>query len=123
MEGPEGWAKDKSVWRFKIGKDQDYTSYHIAIFFLALPLMIIVLPLMAAGFSWRLFYLLLGSYIFGTTLEDFFWFVFNPDRPFRSWNPNDTKWYPWFKLGRFSIPVAYVYRAIVCVIIYYLLIH
>lgn len=122
LEGEEGWAKDRSVWRFKIYKDFDYTSYHIAIYFIALPLLIIALPLLASGFSWRLFWILYDSYLLGTMFEDFMWFVFNPRRSLSRWNPRETTWYPWLQIKKFYLPWSYVYKPIMAAIIYYYLI-
>jgi len=111
LEGEEGWAKDRKCWRFKISRHHDYTSYHIITYFVVFPLAIIILPQLLAGFSWSLAWLLFGSYLIGTILEDFMWFVLNPARPFSKWNPIDVPWYPWMKIGKISVPVAYVIKA------------
>jgi len=117
LEGDEGWAKDKKVWRFKIGWGYDYTSYHIVAYYVLFPILIIVLPLAIAGFSWSFFWFLLSSYLLGTIIEDFLWFVFNPKRPLRMWNPKETKWYPWVKYGKVALPVSYVVKFILAIII------
>lgn len=117
LEGPEGWAKDRKVWRFKIHQRYDYTSYHLVTYYLLFPIIVIGLPLAVAGFSMSLLWLLLASYLIGTILEDFFWFVFNPERPFSKWNPTDTTWYPWFKFGRFYTPVSYIVKFLAGVLI------
>lgn len=117
LEGDEGWARDKKVWRFKIGWGYDYTSYHIVTYYFLFPLLVILLPLSIAGFSWSFFWFLLASYLLGTIIEDFLWFVFNPKRPFRSWNPDQTKWYPWVKFGRVALPVSYVIKLIAAILI------
>lgn len=117
LEGYEGWAKDRKVWRFKISKNHDYTSYHLVTYYLLFPLILILLPLVIAGFSWPLLWLLVASYMIGTIFEDFMWFVFNPERPFSKWNPKDTTWYPWLIVKRFSLPVSYVVKFILGVLI------
>ena len=122
LEGKEGWAKDRKCWRFKISKNHDYTSYHLITYYFVFPLAIIILPQVLAGFSWNLTWLLFGSYLTGTILEDFMWFVFNPERPFSKWNPVDTYWYPWIRISRISIPLAYLVKLIAAILIFTLLI-
>ena len=116
LEGYEGWAKDRKVWRFKVSKNHDYTSYHLVTYYILFPLVIIALPLLVAGFSWQLFWLLLASYLIGSIFEDFMWFVFNPERPFKKWNPKDTTWYPWLVIKRFALPVSYVVKFVIGVL-------
>lgn len=117
LEGEEGWAKDKIVWRFKILKNHDYTSYHLITYFIVFPFIIILLPLIISGFSAHLFWLLFASYLIGTIVEDFMWFVFNPCRPFSKWNPLETTWYPWIKYKKFAIPVSYFVKAVAGILI------
>lgn len=116
LEGYEGWAKDRKVWRFKVSKNHDYTSYHLVTYYILFPLVIIALPLLVAGFSWQLFWLLLASYLIGSIFEDFMWFVFNPERPLKKWNPKDTTWYPWLVIKRFALPVSYVVKFVIGVL-------
>ena len=116
LEGYEGWAKDRKVWRFKVSRNHDYTSYHLVTYYILFPLVIIALPLLVAGFSWQLFWLLLASYLIGIIFEDFMWFVFNPERPFNKWNPKDTTWYPWLVIKRFALPVSYVVKFVIGVL-------
>lgn len=110
LEGEEGWARDKKCWRFRINKNYDYTSYHLITYYILFPILIIFLPLSIVGFQSHLFWLLLASYLIGTIFEDFMWFVFNPVRPFAKWNPEETTWYPWVKIGKFASPLSYVVK-------------
>ncbi len=107
LEGEEGWARDKKCWRFRYHKNYDYTSYHVITYYILFPILIILLPIAVAGFSFQLLWLLLSAYLIGSILEDFMWFVFNPVRSFASWNPKDTTWYPWIKIGKFATPLSY----------------
>lgn len=116
LEGYEGWAKDRKVWRFKVSINHDYTSYHLVTYYILFPLVIIALPLLVAGFSWQLFWLLLASYLIGSIFEYFMWFVFNSERPFKKWNPKDTTWYPWLVIKRFALPVSYVVKSVIGVL-------
>ena len=117
MEGDTGWKWNPKWWRINLPSGYTYTAYHIWAFWIFAPLVFIVLPLVAAGFSLRLFWLLLSAYLFGSILEDFMWFVVNPSYPFAKWNPRDTKWYPWITLGRFSLPMSYVIKFVITLFI------
>lgn len=123
LEGPEGWARDKKVWRFKIGKNHDYTSYHVVTYYILFPILLFILPFVLVGFSWHLAWVLLASYLIGTIIEDFMWFVFNPCRPFYKWNHVDTTWYPWIKIGKFSLPASYVLKGTVAFLIFIYLVY
>ena len=120
MEGDTGWTWNPAWWRFKLFGPYTYTAYHIWAFWIFAPIVFIVLPIVVAGFSWRLFWLLTGSYMFGSILEDFFWFVVNPLYPFSKWNPRETKWYPWIRMGTWSLPAAYVAKATISISMLYL---
>ncbi|PJC80088.1 hypothetical protein CO009_02780 [Candidatus Shapirobacteria bacterium CG_4_8_14_3_um_filter_35_11] len=118
MEGDTGWTWNPKWWRIKLPKGYTYTAYHIWAFWIFAPIVFIVLPLISAGFSWRLFWLLTGSYLFGSVIEDFTWFVVNPCYPFSKWNPRDTLWYPWFTIGKFSLPLSYIAKLAISLIIF-----
>lgn len=118
LEGEEGWARNKKVWRFKISRNHDYTSYHVVTYYILFPILLFVLPSILVGFSWRLTWILLISYLIGTILEDFMWFVFNPYRPFYKWNHVDTTWYPWIKVGRFALPLSYVTKLFLAAVVF-----
>ena len=104
LEGKQGWTWNPAWWRIKLPGGYYYTAYHVWAFWIFGPLVIIILPQVVAGFSSRLTLVLLFSYLVGTILEDFLWFVVNPVYSFKKWNPKDTIWYPWLRLGNFSIP-------------------
>lgn len=110
LEGEEGWARDKKCWRFRTIKNYDYTSYHLVTYYILFPILIIFLPLAVSGFDSKLFWLLVASYLIGSILEDFMWFVFNPVRSFSTWNHKDTTWYPWVKIGKFATPWSYLIK-------------
>jgi len=117
MEGDSGWKWNPKWWRIYLPGGYTYTAYHIWAFWIFAPLVIIVLPLLVAGFSWRLLWLLVAALLFGSIIEDFMWFVVNPCYPFSKWNPRETKWYPWLKIGKFALPLSYVVKAILTIII------
>src|SRR3990167_1073944 len=110
QEGKEGWKWNPKWWRIRLPAGYWYTAYHIFIFFITLPLLVFGIPLILVGWDTHLFLILLVSYLVGTTLEDFTWFLVNRDYPFSKWNPKDTRWYPWVALGRLSLPLSYVIK-------------
>jgi len=117
MEGDTGWKWNPKWWRINLPRGYTYTAYHVWAFLIFAPIVFIILPLIVAGFSWRFFWLLLAAVLLGTTLEDFMWFVVNPSYPLSKWNPNETKWYPWFKLGRLHLPISYIVKIVLATLI------
>lgn len=118
LEGKDAWARNRKVWRFKIGGRYDYTSYHLVAYYLLFPLLIIALPLVISGFNWSLFWFLLGAYLIGTIIQDFFWFIFNPEWSLKQWNPNDVDWYLWIAIGKFHVPVSYAVKFCIAILIF-----
>lgn len=94
MEGKEGWKWNPAWWRIKLPNGYTYNAYHIFAFILFFPLVLIVLPLVVAGWNPHLFLVLVFSYVVGGRVEDFTWFVVNPLHPLSKWNPQETRWYP-----------------------------
>lgn len=119
MEGAGGWKWNPAWWRIKLPGGYTYTAYHFFTFVGFLPLLIIVFPLVIVGWDTHLFRVLLFSYIIGTRVEDFMWFVINPLFPLRKWNPKETTWYPWVTIGKFSIPLSYLINFSVAAFLFY----
>ncbi|MEI6222982.1 MAG: hypothetical protein WCP97_09555 [bacterium] len=110
QSGQDGYSVSEDWWR--IGQDSKYTysSYHIWMYWLLLPLLIIALPIAVADFSWRLLWLLIMSYIIGTVVEDFLWYIANPKVTLKRFNPRETYWQKWFVLGPIAIPWHYIIK-------------
>ena len=121
VEGRNAWDKNKYGWKIRFAKNLSLTRYHFWLFVIYLPLILIALPLAAAGFSWRLFGILLSAYWFGMVIEDFFWFVVNTEITFKeAWNPKFASYYPWIIIGKFRIPSLYVVGTVLAVITWFL---
>ncbi len=121
VEGKNAWAKNKYGWKLQILKNVSLTRYHFWLFFIQLPLLIIVLPLVIAGFSWQLLGILLSAYLSGIVIEDFFWFVVNTEISFKeSWNPEFAFYYPWIVIGKFKIPIGYVIGILLAIITWFI---
>ena len=109
VEGLNAWDRNKYGWKWRIRHNISITRYHFWLFFVYLPLIIILLPMVVAGFSLKLFGILLSAYLSGMVIEDFFWFIVNTEIKFKeSWNPKFASYYPWLVLGKFRIPVIYI---------------
>ncbi|OGG13813.1 hypothetical protein A2875_00950 [Candidatus Gottesmanbacteria bacterium RIFCSPHIGHO2_01_FULL_46_14] len=119
MEGKNGWTWNPAWWRIKLPNGYTYTAYHVYAYYLTFPLLVFGLPLLLVGWNTHLMLVLSFSYIIGTGVEDFTWFVVNPLYPFGKWNPRQTRWYPWVSIGRFSLPLSYVARGIFCAALFF----
>ena len=115
MEGKDGWKWNPKWWRINLPGGYTYTAYHFFIYFGMFPILLIFLPLLIAGWDRHLFLVLLFSYVVGSRVEDFTWFVVNPLHPLSKWNPQETRWYPWITVGKLSIPLSYTFNFIVAV--------
>lgn len=115
VEGRNAFDKGKVGFKIRIGKFV-ITGYHFFLFFITFPLLL-SLPLVICGFSWRLFGILLSAYISGTIIEDFFWFVVNPMVKFSEWNPEFVDYYPWIKIGKLRFPLFYILGLIASTVI------
>lgn len=109
VEGRNAWDKNKYGWKLQLAKNLSLTRYHFWLFVIYLPLILIFLPLLIAGFSVKLFGILLSAYFSGMVIEDFFWFIVNTEVSFKeAWNPIFASYYPWIIIGRFRIPLFYI---------------
>jgi hypothetical protein len=106
VEGRNPWDQRKVGWKIKFGK-YVLTGYHFFLFIVMLPLLL-TLPLVIYGWDWRVFGIILSAYMSGTVIEDFTWFLANPTvRVKNDFNPKFAGYYPWLKIGKFQIPLAY----------------
>jgi len=120
VEGRNAWDKNKYGWKIRFAKNLSLTRYHFWLFVVYLPLILIILPLVIAGFSWKLFGILLSAYWSGMVVEDFFWFVVNTEIRFKdSWNPRFASYYPWIVIGKFRIPALYIIGIILSIITWF----
>jgi|SRR3989338_2886838 len=119
VEGRNAWDRKKYGWKWQILKNLSLTRYHFWLFFVYLPILIVLLPMVVAGFSLKLFGILLSAYLAGTVIEDFFWFVVNTEISFKeAWNPKFASYYPWLVIGKFRIPVLYLVGIGLSVLVY-----
>lgn len=97
IEGKDGWAANLPTWRIgkgwvlKFTGGRPLTGYHIAM--TAFILGLIHLPLFFTPWSWQMELLLLGFYIGMILIEDFFWFVLNPNYGIKNYKKERIWWH------------------------------
>jgi hypothetical protein len=98
IEGKDGFAAKLPCWRLEKGRlmrltgGRPITGYHV---FMVLFLIALVhLPLFFVTWSWRLEGLLIGFFIGMLLLEDFLWFVINPNYGIKSFRRGKIWWHP-----------------------------
>lgn len=115
IERDKGWAKNAGGWRINL-KIRELTAYHFWAWLVMIP-MFLMLPLFIFGWNKSVFWLLISAYFLGTVLEDFLWFIVNPDFPFKNFNPKNVPWHKWIKIGKFAIPDFYIPYIIIAILI------
>ena len=121
VERRNAWDKGKAGWQIKIGSDFRFTAYHFWLFFVMWPL-ILLLPLVVKGWDIKLFGVLVSAYFSGLVIEDFFWYVVNPDVKFKEFFTSFSDYYFWIKIkGKKIIPVGYALGFIIAAVSWYFL--
>lgn len=115
VERGQGWARSAGGWRINLWV-RELTAYHFWAWLVMIP-MFLMLPLVIFGWNTSIFWLLVSACIMGTVLEDFLWFVVNPDFPFKDFNPKKVTWYKWLKLGKLAIPDFYIPYIVIAILI------
>jgi hypothetical protein len=114
VEGDNPWDKRKLGWKIKFGPKYCLPAYHFFLFVVMWPT-ILLLPLVISGWNTKLFGILVSAYSTGMVIEDFLWFVVNPAVGVRKFNSEYATYYPWTKIGKFSLPTFYFIAAIIAV--------
>jgi hypothetical protein len=118
IEGKNAWDKKKYGWKIKFGWYK-LTRYHFYLFYISIPIMLTVIPLVVSGWSLSLFGTLLSATISGFVIEDFVWFVSNTEISFKkSFNSKFANYYPWINIGKTEIPLLYIVGTIIAGIIF-----
>lgn len=120
IEGKDGWAANLPGWRLEKGwfvklmGGRPITGYHL---FMTLFLIGMVhLPLFFAPWGWRLEFLLFGFYLGMVLLEDFMWFVFNPNYGIKSFRKGKIWWHrKWWG----PVPSFYCILLIIVIVLIY----
>jgi len=120
VEGRNPRNKRKLGWEIKLGKYFVLPSYHFFVFFVMWPLLL-SLPLVIYGWNTRLFGILFSAYISGTLVEDFGWFVVNPEVKLKEFWTDFSDYYPWLKIkGKKIVPLGYIVGILISLLSWYL---
>lgn len=120
VEGRYGWAVRSYGRKVKFGK-RVLTAYHFWAWIIMIP-MFLILPLIIYGFNLKIFGILLASYFLGAVVEDFAWFIVNPEVKIKEFNPRFAKWHNWWNIFGFKIPDFYIIYPIIALIIWLLIV-
>lgn len=120
VEGKNCWDRRKLGWKLRLPGGYVLPAYHFYLFVVMFPLLL-SLPLVINGWNTVVFGVLISAYLTGTIIEDFMWFVVNPECSLKNFNPEWVDYYPWFRLGKVSIPVGYVVSLLISVLSWYFL--
>lgn len=98
IEGKDGWAKNLPTWRIK-NKLTDFflnksplTGYHLWLF--TMIIFLLHFPFFM-GVSWNVnIELVISAFFFlFLIIEDFLWFIINPDFGIKKFNPKNISWH------------------------------
>lgn len=120
IEGKNGWAKDLPTWRIKLkifdilpGFQKPLTGYHI--YFFSSVFFIMHIPFLFMRWDIYTEIILLSAYMLIAKLEDFLWFVFNPNYGIKKFKKEFIPWHPdWFG----PVPSQYLYSFIIWIILF-----
>lgn len=114
IEGKYGGG-GKNARFFKLGPLK-VRRYHFYFQYLAISVFLL-LPILAAGFSWHLFGILASGAFIGGIFQDFLWFVVNPHYGIKKFNSKDAYWLRWIKFGKIELPYFYLTHPILAIAI------
>lgn len=120
-EGVNAWDRGKFGWSIHLIGGYNLPAYEFFIFVVMCPLFL-SLPLIVKGWSKKLFGVLVSAYFSGMLIEDYLWFVVNPQVNLSQFNSTFASYYPWIKFGGLDImPAGYLACLIVAFVSWYFL--
>lgn len=120
VEGRNPWDKRKLGWKLSY-RGFTLPAYHFYLFFVTYPLLL-TLPFVIFGWDSRLFGVVVSAYLSGLVIEDFGWFIVNPEVELREFHTPFSDYYPWFKIGTQKIvPWGYILGPIAALVSWYFL--
>lgn len=118
VEGRNPWDQRKLGWKLKLGNNYTLPAYHFWLFVVMWPAML-MLPMVITGWNWRLAGILTSAYLSGAVLEDFLWYVVNPEVKLSEFGPKFVTYHPWAKIGKLDLPISYVVLLGVSILVWY----
>jgi hypothetical protein len=110
VEGPSGGL---------FGRNKVYgLSGDVYLFLFVIPLFLLI-SLIVRGFDSLLIGTLTAGAFVGGILQDFFWFVINPNFGIWKFNSEYATWLTWSNFGFFEIPTFYAIYGILAVVMWF----
>lgn len=119
VEGRNAWDRGKYGWKIHLGH-YTLTGYHLFLFGVMWPLLL-TLPFIMFGWDTKLFGIVLSAWFSGLVIEDFMWYVVNPEVKLSELNTDFANYYPRVKIGNIRIPVFYFIGIAIALISWYCL--
>jgi hypothetical protein len=117
-EGREAWGMGKFGFKTKVF-GFEISGYHIFLFLVTWPLLLI-LPFAIFGWNSYYFGVVMSAFFSGLIVEDFFWYIVNPEvRVYEFWM-DFSNYYPWLKIkGRKIVPIGYLIWLVLALVFWY----
>jgi hypothetical protein len=120
VEGRNAWDKRKLGWKLTIGR-YCLPAYHFWLFWIMYPILL-SLPLVIYGWDFKLFGILISAYASGMVIQDFMWYVVNPEVKISEFWTSFSDYFPFLKIGgRKIVPWGYIAGIIVAVLSWWFL--
>ena len=119
IEGKNGWAGKLPTWRRKnrfirwILGNKEFTGYHFYLWLFIFSLLHITLIFLEWSLKKEL--ILISFYILLLRLEDFFWFVLNPDYGIKKFK---KEFIPWHSSWIGPLPVSYYLSFLIWIVLF-----
>jgi hypothetical protein len=82
----------------------------------------LTLPFITYGWNTRIFGIIASAYFSGIILEDFLWFVVNPDVKMKEFWTKFTDYYPWIKIrDKKILPLSYILGILIAILFWWFL--
>jgi hypothetical protein len=121
VEGRNPWDKRKLGWKLRLSKNFVLPAYHFYLFWVMFPLLL-TLPFITYGWNTRIFGIIASAYFSGIVLEDFLWFVVNPDVKMKEFWTKFTDYYPWIKIrDKKILPLSYILGILIAILFWWFL--
>lgn len=99
IEGKNGWAAALPTWRYKVYVkylwEREITGYHVFL----MTFIVLILHSIFLYVQWNLVleFRVLSFFLIMAVIEDFFWFIFNPNFGIHKFDRNNVPWHSmWF---------------------------
>ena len=114
IEGPTGGGLDHYIY--------GGLSANFLIFYVTMPLFLLLPVLASRAFDSKLIGTVISGAMVGGVLQDFSWFLINPNFGVQKFTSVHATWLSWVNLGFFELPTFYVICIVVAVLSWFVFI-